>query len=104
MGKVKSSTEVQNSTEQLLNAPYGMQGAQIISETTAQYGNWYCIIAIADDTTLKLDETDVNWIEQGTWANNSGIPNLDLITGLPYYGDFKKIKLVDGKVIAYNKG
>ena len=101
MGNVKKVNEVRTTVEQLLNAPYGMQGANIISNVSTQLGSWYCIIAIADNTTLDLSSsgTDVNWTVNGVAPS----VDLDLVTGLPYYGDFKGVQLVDGSVIAYSK-
>ena len=101
MSKIrKNFHNVRTTTDELLNAPYGMQGASIINNTASQFGEWYCIIAIADNTTLDAGGTTVNWIENTT---NDFTTNLDLITGLPYYGDFTGITLVDGAVICYNK-
>tara|TARA_R110002051_G_scaffold221715_1_gene285291 strand:- start:394 stop:687 length:294 start_codon:yes stop_codon:yes gene_type:complete len=93
------SKKIVTDTEQLMNAPYGMQGADVITNTTTYQGEWYCIMSIEDNTTLNMSDTKVNW-QQNRTAFSS---NLDLITGVPYYGNFTTLKLVDGKIIAYNK-
>jgi hypothetical protein len=99
MGNVKKPSDLSTKVEQLLNAPYGMQGANIINNTAAQSGAWYCIIAIADNTTLDVSGCTINWEENGGALST----DLDLITGLPYYGDFSAVQLVDGAVICYSK-
>ena len=99
MGNIKKVNEVRTTVEQLLNAPYGMQGANIISNAAVHPGSWYCIIAIADNTTLDVSGCTVNWEENSTAIST----DLDLITGLPYYGDFSAVKLIDGSIICYNK-
>ena len=97
--------ETRNPTEDLLKAPYGMQGADIIASTVRAVadGPWYCIMAIEDNTTLDWTAmgttTDVNWAHPGVVSDF----DLDLITGVPYYGDFKAVQLVDGSVIAYRQ-
>ena len=100
MAQVKKTRDTRTNEEQLLNAPYGMQGAMIINNTGQHYGNWYCIMAIADDTTISASDTTCNWMENTT---SDFTTNLDLITGVPYYGDFSIIQLVDGAIIAYNQ-
>ena len=99
MANVKRSTDVSSTVEQLLNAPYGIQGADIISSTDPQKGSWYCIIAIADNSQLDVSGVTVNWTENGLALST----DLDLITGLPYYGDFTQLELTGGKIIAYKK-
>ena len=101
MTLIKNNVKTVNPTEDLLKAPYGLQGANIISNTAAHYGDWYCIVSIADGTTVDFSTsaTAVNWQENGAVPSS----DLDLITGVPYYGDFSAIQLVDGSVIAYNK-
>ena len=99
MGIIGNNQIVKSDNEQLLNAPYGMQGANIINNTAAQSGSWYCIIAIADNTTLDVSGCTINWEENGGALST----DLDLITGLPYYGDFSAVQLVDGAVICYSK-
>lgn len=103
MANVKKVNDVSTKTEQLLNAPYGMQGADIITTAARIEGSYYCIIAIEDNTTLDWTAmgttTDVNWEHPGVVSDF----DLDLITGVPYYGDFKAVQLVDGKVIAYKQ-
>ena len=93
------NTATTNTTEDLLKAPYGQQGANIINNTEPHHGSWYCIIAIKDDTTLDVSLSTVNWLENSTTIST----DLDLVTGLPYYGDFTKLTLIDGSVIAYYK-
>ena len=101
MTLIKNNVTTTNPTEDLLKAPYGMQGANIITNNSAHYGDWYCIMAIEDDTTLDFSSsaTSVNWLVNGATPS----VDLDLITGVPYYGDFTGVQLVDGSVIAYNK-
>tara|TARA_R110000787_G_scaffold50721_7_gene120626 strand:+ start:6617 stop:6916 length:300 start_codon:yes stop_codon:yes gene_type:complete len=89
-----------NMVEDLLKAPYGQQGANVINNTAKHYGHFYCIIAIADNTTLDVSASIVNWEENGA---NTVTTDIDLITGLPYYGDFKAVALVDGSIMAYYK-
>ena len=94
------SKKIVTDTERLMNAPYGMQGADVITNTaTHQNGEWYCIMSIEDNTTLDMSDTVVNWQQNRTAFS----VDLDLITGVPYYGNFTTLKLVDGKVIAYKK-
>tara|TARA_R110000824_G_scaffold154479_6_gene326632 strand:+ start:1164 stop:1475 length:312 start_codon:yes stop_codon:yes gene_type:complete len=103
MTLIKDNVKTVNVTEDLLKAPYGMQGADIIASSIRAQGAWYCIMAIEDNTTLDWTAmgttTDVNWEHPNVVSDF----DLDLITGVPYYGDFKAIKLVDGKLIAYKK-
>jgi len=99
MGNVKSVTDVTTKVEQLLNAPYGMQGADLISNTAAHLGSWYCIMAYEDDTTLDVSGCTINWTENAGALST----DIDLVTGVPYYGNFTKLTLVDGKIIAYKK-
>ena len=79
------------------------EGADIITTAARIEGSYYCIIAIEDNTTLDWTAmgttTDVNWEHPGVVSDF----DLDLITGVPYYGDFKAVQLVDGKVIAYKQ-
>ena len=71
------------------------------TNTAAHYGDWYCIMSLEDNTTLDFSSsaTAVYWQENGATPST----DLDLITGVPYYGDFSAIQLFDGKIIAYNK-
>jgi len=99
MTLIKNNVTTVNTTEDLLKAPYGIQGADIINNTSAQSGDWYCIVSIEDNATLDVSGCTVNWRENGAALST----DIDLITGVPFYGDFTVVKLVDGKVIAYRK-
>jgi len=110
---VKTLAQLTTNIEQILAAPYGQQGAHLIYEADATWtGDFYCIVALADDVKLDSDRTDVNWSidSQATFLNNSGSLDIVLPVGMPIYGDFKSIglKAVTGapdvvKVIAYRK-
>ena len=76
-----------------------MQGANVINNTAVHDGSWYCIISVTDNTTLDISGCTVNWQENSTTATT----DFALITGLPYYGDFRALQLTRGSVIAYNK-
>ena len=101
MSIIGNNNKVNSSNEELLNAPYGMQGADIITnaEPHLHEPGWYCIMSIEDDTTLDASGCAINWNENG----GNFTTDLDLITGVPYYGDFRGLELVDGKIIAYRK-
>lgn len=122
---VKHETEISTKEEQLLNAPYGQQGAVIISEeSTIVEGNFYCIIALRDDVILQTDQTNVNWnvkFPSGTaammqpWPQSGATQDIPLPVGMPFYGNFKSVELKDmsgiiqdhcaecPKLIAYNR-
>lgn len=105
---VKSPDETVNPTEQLLGAPYGMQGADLFTDTTANVGKWYCLVAVIDGVTLSASGTIVNWNEDpgpsaigATWTTNLPLP-----TGVPFYGDFTQIQIAGGgasMVLAYRQ-
>ena len=99
MTLIKNNVKTVNATEDLLKAPYGLQGADIINNANAQSGDWYCIMSIEDNTTLDVSGCTVNWNENGDPLST----DIDLTTGVPYYGDFTVVELVDGKIIAYRK-
>ena len=97
---VKKPDDIRTKEEQLLNAPYGQQGAIVFcDEAVPVRGDWYCLMAIRDDVILDGEFTEVNWDEvnspapgtqTGVWEENIPLP-----VGLPFYGDFKQIQLVD---------
>lgn len=96
---VKEPHDTRTKEEQLLNAPYGQQGAVIISqENMLIKGDFYCIMALRDDVILDADLTKVNW-DEAKGANNPGIApsvwitNIPLPVGMPFYGDFQTIGL-----------
>jgi|TARA_Y100000310_G_C20442368_1_gene696719 hypothetical protein len=99
MGIIGNNQIVKSDNEQLLNAPYGMQGATLITDTNQQFGDWYCIVSVEDSTQLTMADCLVNWSENG------GTPTTDLflLTGVVYYGDWKSVTLAAGKVLAYTK-
>ena len=101
MTLIKNNVTTTNPTEDLLKAPYGTQGADIITDTNDHQGDWYCIISIEDNTTLDNSSCVINWKYNG--GAFTAATDLDLITSLPYYGDFTQLSLVDGKIIAYRK-
>ena len=103
MTLIKNNVTTTNPTEDLLKAPYGTQGADIITDANDHQGDWYCMISIADNTTLDNSSCVINWTLNGTSAGFTGGTDLDLITGLPYYGDFTQMSLTDGSVIMYRK-
>tara|TARA_R100000501_G_C2518380_1_gene46728 strand:+ start:205 stop:516 length:312 start_codon:yes stop_codon:yes gene_type:complete len=103
MTLIKNNVKTTNPTEDLLKAPYGTQGADIIANDADHLGDWYCMISIEDNTTLDNSSCVVNWTLNGTNALFLSGTNLELITGLPYYGDFTQMSLTDGKVIMYRK-
>ena len=105
---VKSAHETTTKEEQLLNAPYGQQGAVIISQENqgdgmAVRGDFYCIMAVRDDVVLQAALTDVNWqiAAHGnngtttTWTGGATTYNIPLPVGMPFYGNFKSIELKD---------
>ena len=102
---VKEPLDLVNAIEQLLAAPYGMQGATIITTTGAEHAvTGYCMVAIEDGTQLDMSSCDTNWREDIN-ASATGEPVTDLVlpVGVPFYGDFSRIFLLSGKVIVYNK-
>jgi len=104
MGIIGNNQIVRSDNEQLLNAPFGQQGATIITDTTVYTGDWYCVVALTDNTELDATGTIVNWGLNGVL----GMPlanDIPLIAGVPMYGDFTRIQLVavECTVIAYNK-
>jgi len=123
---VKQETEINTKEEQLLNAPYGQQGAVIISEEDVMIeGNFYCIMALRDDVVLQNADTSVNWnvkYPSGTatmmepWPQSAATQDLPMPVGMPFYGNFTAIVLKDmsgilqtsycsecPKLIAYNR-
>ena len=88
-----------NDAEALLKAPYGLQGMDFITNDSDHIGHWYCIMAIEDNTTIDSSSMGVNWNENGGTLTT----DFDLITGVHYYGDFRTISLVDGKIVAYRQ-
>ena len=110
---VKSAHETTTKEEQLLNAPYGQQGAVIISqenqseEGMAVRGDFYCIMAVRDDVVLQAALTDVNWqiAAHGnngtttTWTGGAATYDIPLPVGMPFYGTFKSISLKDQSAI-----
>ena len=99
MALIKNNVKTTNPTEDLLKAPYGQQGMDFITDANDHQGDWYCMVSIEDNTTIDASSMLVNWKENGGALST----DFDLITGLPYYGDFTQISLTDGKVIAYRK-
>lgn len=122
---VKQEAEINTKEEQLLNAPYGQQGAVIISEEGVIIeGDFYCIIALKDDVVLQADQTNVNWnvkFPSGTsammqpWPQSGSTQDIPMPVGMPFYGNFKSVELKDmsgiiqghcaecPKLIAYNR-
>tara|TARA_B110000858_G_scaffold156504_1_gene178916 strand:- start:5553 stop:5951 length:399 start_codon:yes stop_codon:yes gene_type:complete len=109
---VKNENEITTKEEQLLNAPYGQQGAVIISHESADgsivYGDFYCIMALRDDVVLKTTNTNVNWqvddvagnpAQLKTWTQSSPNYDIPLPVGMPFYGTFKSIELKDQSAI-----
>lgn len=105
---VKHENEVSTKEEQLLNAPYGQQGAVIITKELADVkGDFYCIIALRDDVVLQSDLTDVNWKAAISasptvlidWPQSAIIYDIPLPVGMPFYGNFKSIQLKDMSAI-----
>lgn len=100
---VKDKEQTRTQEEQLLNAPYGQQGAVVISvENRFVVGDFYCIIALRDDVVLQTDGTDVNWgildgyLQQANpWQSAGSQQNIPLPVGLPFYGKFSSIMLAD---------
>lgn len=98
---VKTPNDTRTNEEQLLNAPYGQQGAVIISDENVMVnGDFYCIMALRDDVILDGDMTLVNW-DEATGGANPGtgpavwVTHIPLPVGLPLYGDFKRVGLFD---------
>ena len=109
---VKSAHETTTKEEQLLNAPYGQQGAVIISQENqgdgmAVRGDFYCIMAVRDDVVLQAALTGVNWqiAAHGnngtttTWTGGAATYDIPLPVGMPFYGTFKSISLKDQSAI-----
>ena len=102
MGIIGNNQIVRSDNEQLLNAPFGQQGATIITDQTVYTGDWYCVVALTDNTELDASGAIVNWTQNATQTLTNDVP---LIAGVPMYGDFKAIQLVAAScaVIAYCK-
>jgi len=107
---VKSEHEINTKEEQLLNAPYGQQGAVIIcNETVNVVGEFYCVMALRDDVVLST-ETKVNWkavnstiapaVNAGNWTGQAAAYDIPLPVGMPFYGDFTMVDLADMSGIA----
>ena len=114
---VKRLDDLTTSMEQVLMAPYGQQGALIIYEPDVTHeGEFYCIVALADDVKLDASRTDVNWgldnnvAGQSYSALGSSTGDMVLPVGLPMYGNFKSVGLITvsgapdvPKLIAYRR-
>ena len=105
---VKDGADVHSTQDQLLNAPYGQQGVTLITDLEAHGGEWYCIVAIEDGTTLGASGTMLcNWDLNGVGGQNPQAPllhaNLPLPTGVPLYGYFTQLQLSVGKIVAYKR-
>jgi len=102
MGIIGNNQIVKSDNEQLLNAPFGQQGATIITDTTVYTGDWYCVVALTDNTELDVSGTIVNWTQNATSTLTNDVP---MIAGVPMYGDLKAIQLAGASctVIAYHK-
>tara|TARA_R110001592_G_scaffold263847_1_gene529216 strand:+ start:38 stop:439 length:402 start_codon:yes stop_codon:yes gene_type:complete len=122
---VKHENEISTKEEQLLNAPYGQQGAVIISEEEVMVeGDFYCIIALRDDVVLQADQTNVNWnvkhpagssANSDPWSQSGATQDIPMPVGMPFYGNFKSVELKSmqsivqdycgscPKLIAYNR-
>jgi len=102
MTLIKNNVKTVNPTEDLLKAPYGQQGATIITDQTVYNGDWYCVVALTDNTELDAGGTIVNWTQNATSTLTNDVP---MIAGVPMYGDLKAIQLVAANctVIAYYK-
>ena len=105
---VKNAHEINTKEEQLLNAPYGQQGAVIIcTETVNVVGEFYCVMALRDDVVLST-ETIVNWkttnspaVGVGNWTGQpSPTYDIPLPVGMPFYGNFTMVDLADMSGIA----
>ena len=110
---VKNENEITTKEEQLLNAPYGQQGAVIITKESIDdgsvvYGDFYCIMALRDDVVLDTTRTNVNWqvdfvagnpAELKPWPQSTSSYDIPLPVGMPFYGTFKSIQLKDQRVI-----
>ena len=102
---VKHEHEISTKEEQLLNAPYGQQGAVIITKELAKVeGDFYCIMALRDDVVLQADQTDVNWKAVNdnaapptyiNWSQSVTTNDIPLPVGMPFYGNFKSVELKD---------
>tara|TARA_Y100000361_G_scaffold152829_1_gene173195 strand:+ start:141 stop:554 length:414 start_codon:yes stop_codon:yes gene_type:complete len=102
---VKQAQDVRTNEEQLLNAPYGQQGAVVFVEEGRQVkGDFYCLIALHDDVILSSDLTQANWdvlLDGGlnpgeaaaSWSGASS--HIPLPVGLPFYGNFKAVGLIN---------
>ena len=107
---VKNGQDLGQTIEQLLNAPYGMQGASVITDTNQHTGDWYCIISIEDGTILgNIGDVKCNWDTNGvlttpfTSAAPFGVNQLPIPTGVPLYGHFTQLALNTGKIVAYKR-
>ena len=102
---VKHENEISTKEEQLLNAPYGQQGAVIITKELAKVeGDFYCIMSLRDDVVLQADQTNVNWKAVNTnttpptyidWPQSQVTNDIPLPVGMPFYGNFKSVELKD---------
>jgi len=103
---VKKPTDTRTKEEQLLNAPYGQQGAVVfVKEGEAVRGDFYCVIAVHDDVIMSSDLTEVNWdvlLPTGPTNPHAG-PNswsglsshMPMPVGLPFYGNFRSVGLIN---------
>ena len=112
-GMVKSGDDVRTNEEQLLNAPYGQQGAVVFTtEGLKVNGDFYCIMALRDDVVLQALFTEVNWDTQDlstspsnpgqgsvSWSGKPATFDIPLPVGMPFYGDFASIILKDQSAI-----
>jgi hypothetical protein len=110
---VKGAHETTTKEEQLLNAPYGQQGAVIIAkesggDSSIVHGDFYCIIALRDDVVLDTTITNVNWQVDYVagnpavlkpWTTSDSTYDIPLPVGMPFYGNFKSIQLKDQSAI-----
>jgi len=100
---VKKPEDIRTQEEQLLNAPYGQQGAVVLSEEDVRVPvDFYCVMALRDDVILGAEITVVNWDELQVGATpipsvgpQSWITDIPLPVGMPFYGNFTSVGLTD---------
>lgn len=76
----------------------GLLGADLISDTTDTTGGSWSSIMVIDDTTFTVLETSTISLNRAAPADLNG---LAFPRGTILYGDFTRIQLSAGRVIAY---
>lgn len=89
-------------TKSLQAINFGQKGFDVIlSADGEQTGSWNAIKAVGDDATVKADvSTGEAYSTDGVYSTGSG---LDISQSDSIYGNFTKITVSSGTVLAYRK-